>query len=77
MTTLPQHTSSGTTAFRVNGMTCGHCVRAVTDEIGRLAGVRGVSVDLPSGMVTVETTEPLDPAAVAAAVYEAGCEPAL
>lgn len=62
----------GTTTFQVNGMTCGHCVHAVTSEIGKLAGVQTVSVDLPTGMVSVTTAEPVDRADVAAAVDEAG-----
>jgi copper ion binding protein len=62
----------GTTTFQVSGMTCGHCVHAVTSEIGKLAGVETVSVDLPSGMVSVTTAQPLDRADVAAAVDEAG-----
>ncbi|MEV5413083.1 cation transporter [Thermopolyspora sp. NPDC052614] len=62
------------TSFRVNGMSCGHCVRAVSDEIGALAGVGDVDVDLATGTVTVTSDKPLDHAELAAAVYEAGCE---
>jgi copper ion binding protein len=62
----------GTDTFQVSGMTCEHCRRAVTDEIGRLAGVSAVDVDLDSGVVTVTATEPVERAAVAAAVDEAG-----
>lgn len=62
------------TSFRVNGMSCGHCVRAVRDEIGALAGVGDVDVDLASGTVTVTSDNPLDRAELAAAVHEAGCE---
>jgi len=53
-------------------MTCGHCVSAVTAEIGELPGVEQVTVDLDSGVVTVTSEGPLDGAAVAAAVDEAG-----
>jgi len=62
----------GTTTFRVDGMTCGHCVHAVTSEIGKLAGVQTVSIDLPTGMVSVTTAVPVDRADVAAAIDEAG-----
>jgi Copper chaperone len=62
------------TVYTVKGMTCGHCVNAVTEEIGKLAGVSGVAVDLASGAVTVTSEAPLDRQAVAAAVEEAGYE---
>jgi copper chaperone len=65
---------STTTIFSVTGMTCGHCVAAVTDEISRLDHVINVLVDLPSGSVTIESDGPIDPIAVAAAVDEAGYE---
>lgn len=58
--------------YTVKGMTCGHCVAAVTEEVGRLGGVTDVEVDLASGVVTVASTAPLDEGAVRAAVDEAG-----
>ncbi|MCF7547440.1 heavy-metal-associated domain-containing protein [Pseudonocardia sp. WMMC193] len=61
-----------TSTYSVNGMTCAHCVASVTEEIGELHGVRSVAVDLPTGAVTVDSDTPLDPAAVRAAVEEAG-----
>lgn len=63
-----------TTTYTVTGMTCGHCVRAVTSGITTLPAVRAVDVDLADGTVTVNSTRPLDRAAIAAAVYDAGCE---
>lgn len=60
------------TVFTVAGMTCGHCASGVSAEIGELAGVTEVRVDLPAGRVTVASTGPLDDAAVRAAVAEAG-----
>lgn len=63
-----------TTTFTVTGMTCGHCVAAVTDEISKLAGVSDVEVDLETGSVTVGSVQPIDPEAFAAAVDEAGYE---
>jgi copper chaperone CopZ len=63
-----------TTTVTVSGMTCGHCVAAVTEELGRVDGVRTVEVDLPTGVVTIGSAGPLDGAAVVAAVDEAGYE---
>ncbi len=63
----------GTTGtYIVTGMTCGHCVRAVTEELTKVDGVTGVEVDLDSGRVTVASDRPVDDAAVRAAVDEAG-----
>ena len=61
-----------TTQYSVTGMTCGHCVAAVTQEIAALPGVQQVDVDLPSGAVTVISDQPLPIAAVSEAVDEAG-----
>lgn len=58
--------------FEVHGMTCGHCVSAVTSEVSKLDGVAEVIVDLPSRRVTVDSNRLLDDAAVAAAIDEAG-----
>lgn len=60
------------TTYRVSGMSCQHCVDAVTAEVGRLEGVEQVQVDLGAGEVTVTSVAPLDLAAVRAAVDEAG-----
>ncbi len=67
---------SGTTVhtYTVAGMTCEHCVHAVSTEIGKLPGVTAVDVDLPSGAVTVTSGAPLAHTDVAAAVDEAGYE---
>jgi copper chaperone CopZ len=61
-----------TTTITVQGMTCGHCVQAVTAELSKLTGVTGVQVDLESGLVTVDSAAPLDGSAVRDAVDEAG-----
>jgi copper ion binding protein len=58
--------------YTVSGMTCGHCVSAVSSEIGKLPGVRDVAVDLAAGRVTVTSDTQLDRAAVRDAVDEAG-----
>ena len=62
----------GATTFQVTGMTCGHCQRAVTQEISRIPGIQGVAIDLASGSVTVTATQPVDRADIALAVDEAG-----
>jgi len=67
--------STITTTYGVDGMTCGHCVHHVSTEISALPGVKDVSVQLVVGgssHVTVVSDAPLDEAAVAAAVDEAG-----
>jgi len=61
--------------LKVRGMTCGHCVHAVTEELTALDGVSAVSVDLvPEGVstVTVDATDALDEQKVRAALIEAG-----
>jgi len=63
-----------TAKYAVRGMTCGHCVSAVTTELTTLAGVTGVEVDLDSGTVEVASDTPLATDAVRAAVEEAGYE---
>ena len=61
-----------TTSYTVVGMTCGHCVDAVTEEVSAVPGVTAVDVDLADGGLTVRSTEPVDDDAVRAAVEEAG-----
>jgi copper chaperone CopZ len=58
------------TTYDVAGMTCNHCVHAVTTEVSAIEGVTDVTVDLQTGRVTVEGTFTDDQ--VAAAVDEAG-----
>ncbi|MFI6241745.1 heavy-metal-associated domain-containing protein [Micromonospora sp. NPDC050795] len=60
------------TTYQVQGMTCGHCVSAVSAEVGAITGVRDVQVDLAAGRVHVSSDQPLDTAVVRAAVDEAG-----
>ena len=61
-----------TSAYTVTGMTCGHCVSSVTEEVREVPGVTGVEVVLETGVVTVTSVEPVDRAAIEAAVEEAG-----
>ena len=65
---------STTATYTVSGMTCGHCVSSVTEEVTSIPGVTDVQVDLKSGAVTVISEAPLEEAAVKAAVDEAGYE---
>jgi copper chaperone len=66
--------SSFEQTFHVTGMTCGHCVAAVQEEVGAIADVTHVAVDLDSGRVTVGSVREVTSAEVAAAVDEAGYE---
>lgn len=66
MTTTSTHT--------VVGMTCDHCVRAVTEELAKLDGVTNVEADLETGVVTIESDGPIHDGDVASAVDEAGYE---
>ena len=58
--------------WTVTGMTCGHCVASVTEEISEIPGVESVDVVLDSGAVTVTSATPLQRAEVEEAVTEAG-----
>ena len=60
--------------FEVVGMTCQHCVAAVTEELSGLPGVIGVDVDLGTGRASVTSTEPVPGSQIDAAVAEAGYE---
>jgi copper chaperone CopZ len=62
------------TTITVTGMTCDHCARAVRDELTRVPGVEAVDVDLTAGRVTFHAVGPVEPAAIRAAVEEAGYE---
>ena len=61
-----------TTTWQVEGMTCGHCVASVTEEVAAIPGVTAVDVVLETGAVSVVSTGALDREAIAAAVEEAG-----
>jgi len=64
-----------TETYSVTGMTCGHCVHAVSEEVGALDGVTAVDIDLVAGgtsTVTVTSEAPVSRGDVAAAVDEAG-----
>lgn len=66
-----------TTTLHVTGMTCGHCVKAVTEELTAVDGVESVDVDLVAGgtsSVIVRGTREIPAEALRAAVDEAGYE---
>lgn len=67
--------SPATLNFVVPGMTCGHCVAAVTEEVSALDGVTDVKVDLATKIVAVSGTD-LSDAAIRDAIVEAGFDPA-
>lgn len=58
--------------YTVTGMTCGHCVSAVTEEVAGVSGVDQVDVQLEGGAMTVTSTGAVDFEAIKAAVAEAG-----
>ena len=63
------------TTITVSGMTCGHCVSSVKEELAEVPGVQSVSVDLNAGgvsPVTIESTRELTSEEISAAVEEAG-----
>lgn len=60
--------------YTVKGMTCGHCVSSVKEEVSEVAGVSAVEVDLATGLLTVNSESPVDQAKISAAVEEAGYE---
>ena len=58
--------------YTVSGMTCGHCVASVTEEVQEVSGVETVDVVLETGQLTVTSAEPVEETAIRAAVEEAG-----
>lgn len=73
--TKEQAMSTVSTTIEVSGMTCGHCVSSVSEELEALAGVESVDVDLNAGgvsTVTITSDKPLSPAEIGEAVAEAG-----
>ena len=64
--------SGNTATYTVTGMTCSHCVNAVTEEVSAIPGVTGVNVDLDSGALEVTSEAPVDFDRIVEAVAEAG-----
>ena len=66
-----------TKTIQVTGMTCGHCVQAVTEEVGKISGVTNVDVELNTegaSQVTISSDGELSASDIAAAIDEAGYE---
>ena len=74
MTAQTDASAPVTTAYKVTGMSCGHCEGSVSGEISRIPGVSSVKAVASTGEVTVVSAAPLDEEAVRAAVDEAGFE---
>ncbi|GAC1376011.1 MAG: heavy-metal-associated domain-containing protein [Pseudarthrobacter sp.] len=67
--------STVSTTVSVSGMTCGHCISSVSEELESLAGVEGIDVDLNAGgisTVTISSSQELSAAEIGEAVAEAG-----
>ncbi|MEO5652901.1 MAG: copper ion binding protein [Marmoricola sp.] len=64
--------NENTATYTVTGMTCGHCVASVTEEVQEIDGVTEVAVDLSTGAVSVTSDQPVSEADVKTAVEEAG-----
>ncbi len=58
--------------YSVQGMTCNHCVHAVTEEVSAIPGVDSVQVSLEKSSMVVTSPQPIDFEAIRAAVSEAG-----
>ncbi|MCT1802578.1 MAG: heavy metal transporter [Kocuria rhizophila] len=61
-----------TTEYQVTGMSCGHCETAIRAEVSEIPGVTDIDVSAQTGRLTVTAEQPVDDAAVIAAVDEAG-----
>lgn len=59
-------------SYSVTGMTCGHCVSAVTEEVSEVPGVEQVDVQLEGGTMAIRSSSVIDFEAIKAAVAEAG-----
>ena len=63
---------STTQTYTVTGMTCGHCVTSVTEEVQEIPGVEKIDIVLETGSLTITSADPVDDAAVRTAVEDAG-----
>lgn len=61
-------------SIKIKGMSCQHCVIAVTKALNALEGIKNVRVDLKSGLATYEEVKPVDPQKIGAAIKKAGYE---
>ena len=67
-------TETVTAEYVVTGMSCGHCEASIREEVGKIAPVKRIDVSAATGRLVVTADEPVDDAAVLAAVDEAGYE---
>lgn len=58
--------------YQVTGMTCGHCEMSIREEVGQIPGVEQIDVSAQTGKLVVSASQPVNDAAVLAAVDEAG-----
>jgi len=58
--------------IKISGMSCNHCVMAVTKALQGIEGIRDVSVDLKAGEATFEETTAVDPEVIKKSISEAG-----
>ncbi len=63
-----------TNTYTVQGMTCGHCVSSVTEEVSRIPGIVDVTVDLETGQLRLTSERPVADSRVKEAVVAAGYE---
>jgi len=61
-------------SIKIKGMSCQHCVMAVTKALGAVEGVKNVQVDLKTATATYDETKPVDAKTIAEAVKKAGYE---
>jgi copper chaperone len=61
-----------TSEYQVTGMTCAHCEMSIREEVGQISGIADIQVTASTGKLLVTVSEPVDDAAVLAAVDEAG-----
>jgi copper chaperone len=66
--------NSSILTYSVPAMSCGHCVNAITSEVGTIPGVASVAIDLETKLVRV-SGEDLNDAAIREAIVEAGFDP--
>jgi copper chaperone CopZ len=59
-------------SIQIAGMSCGHCVMAVTKALGAVDGIKDVRVDLKTGIATYDEVKPVEASIVAAAIQKAG-----
>lgn len=58
----------------VSGMTCGHCINSVTEELSKINGVKKVEIDLAAGKVDIDSNEEISKVKIEEAIQEAGYE---